>query len=32
VKDPRISRFDPQSVPIFNVAVFRPDGTKRRRN
>ena len=28
VKDPRISRFDPQSVPIFNVAVLSPDGTK----
>jgi hydrophobic/amphiphilic exporter-1 (mainly G- bacteria), HAE1 family len=28
VKDPRISRFDPQSVPIFNVAVLSPDGKK----
>ncbi len=28
VKEPRISRFDPQSVPIFNVAVLSPDGTK----
>src|SRR5512144_1124889 len=28
VKDPRISRFDPQSVPIFNVAVLSPDGAK----
>jgi HAE1 family hydrophobic/amphiphilic exporter-1 len=28
VKDPRISRFDPQSVPIFNVAVLSPEGTK----
>lgn len=28
VKEPRISRFDPQSVPIFNVAVLSPDGNK----
>ncbi|MBC7484646.1 MAG: efflux RND transporter permease subunit, partial [Rhizobacter sp.] len=28
VKDPRISRFDPQSVPIFNVAVLSPNGKK----
>ena len=28
VKEPRISRFDPQSVPIFNVAVLSTDGTK----
>jgi len=28
VKEPRISRFDPQSVPIFNVAVLSPDGRK----
>ncbi len=28
VKEPRISRFDPQSVPIFNVAVLSPDGKK----
>ncbi len=28
VKDPRISRFDPQSVPIFNVAVLSTDGKK----
>src|ERR1700712_3275796 len=26
VKEPRISRFDPQSVPIFNVAVMADDG------
>ncbi|MGZ5155726.1 MAG: efflux RND transporter permease subunit [Caldimonas sp.] len=26
VKEPRISRFDPQSVPIFNVAVLSEDG------
>ncbi|MGN6831285.1 efflux RND transporter permease subunit [Paucibacter sp. M5-1] len=26
VKEPRISRFDPQSVPIFNVAVLSTDG------
>jgi HAE1 family hydrophobic/amphiphilic exporter-1 len=26
VKEPRISRFDPQSVPIFNVAVRSTDG------
>ena len=25
VKEPRISRFDPQSVPIFNVAVLSDD-------
>ncbi len=28
VKEPRISRFDPQSVPIFNVAILSPDGKK----
>ena len=28
VKEPRISRFDPQSVPIFNVAVLSTDGSK----
>jgi HAE1 family hydrophobic/amphiphilic exporter-1 len=28
VKEPRISRFDPQSVPIFNVAVLSEDGKK----
>jgi HAE1 family hydrophobic/amphiphilic exporter-1 len=28
VKEPRISRFDPQSVPIFNVAVLSPEGRK----
>ena len=28
VKEPRISRFDPQSVPIFNVALLSPDGSK----
>ena len=28
VKEPRISRFDPQSVPIFNVAVLSPEGSK----
>ena len=28
VKEPRISRFDPQSVPIFNVAVLSTDGTR----
>ncbi|KQW00425.1 efflux RND transporter permease subunit [Rhizobacter sp. Root1221] len=28
VKEPRISRFDPQSVPIFNVALLSTDGTK----
>jgi HAE1 family hydrophobic/amphiphilic exporter-1 len=26
VKEPRISRFDPQSVPIFNVAILSTDG------
>ncbi|MEO8527293.1 MAG: efflux RND transporter permease subunit, partial [Caldimonas sp.] len=26
VKEPRISRFDPQSIPIFNVAVLSGDG------
>jgi HAE1 family hydrophobic/amphiphilic exporter-1 len=26
VKEPRVSRFDPQSVPIFNVAVLSEDG------
>jgi len=28
VKEPRISRFDPQSVPIFNVAVLSVDGKR----
>ena len=28
VKEPRISRFDPQSVPIFNVAVLSTDAKK----
>ena len=28
VKDPRISRFDPQSTPIFNVAILSEDGKK----
>src|SRR6218665_3182829 len=28
VKEPRISRFDPQSVPIFNVAVLSEGGKK----
>jgi HAE1 family hydrophobic/amphiphilic exporter-1 len=28
VKEPRISRFDPQSAPIFNVAVLATDGTR----
>ena len=28
VKEPRISRFDPQSVPIFNVAVLSADGKR----
>ncbi|MCV2348652.1 efflux RND transporter permease subunit [Paucibacter sp. Y2R2-4] len=28
VKDPRISRFDPQSTPIFNVAVLSDDGQR----
>src|SRR5688572_10122049 len=28
VKDPRVSRFDPQSPPIFNVAVLSTDGRK----
>ncbi len=28
VKEPRISRFDPQSVPIFNVALLSPDRSK----
>jgi HAE1 family hydrophobic/amphiphilic exporter-1 len=31
VKEPRISRFDPQSVPIFNVAVLSSDGAGERR-
>jgi len=26
VKEPRVSRFDPASAPIFNVAVLSPDG------
>ncbi len=28
VKEPRVSRFDPASTPIFNVAVLSPDGRK----
>ena len=28
VKEPRISRFDPQSVPIFNVALLSADGKR----
>jgi HAE1 family hydrophobic/amphiphilic exporter-1 len=28
VKEPRIFRFDPQSAPIFNVAVLSPEGKK----
>jgi len=28
VKEPRISRFDPASQPIFNVAVLSPDGRR----
>ncbi|MDQ6684144.1 MAG: efflux RND transporter permease subunit, partial [Pseudomonadota bacterium] len=28
VKEPRISRFDPQSVPIFNVAILSDDGKR----
>ena len=28
VKEPRISRFDPQSIPIFNVAVLSEDGKR----
>lgn len=28
VEEPRISRFDPQSVPIFNVAVLSPDHSR----
>ena len=28
VKEPRISRFDPQSVPIFNVALLSADGNR----
>ncbi len=28
VKEPRVSRFDPQSVPIFNVAVLSDDGRR----
>jgi HAE1 family hydrophobic/amphiphilic exporter-1 len=28
VKEPRISRFDPQSVPIFNVAILSQDGRR----
>lgn len=28
VKEPRISRFDPQSTPIFNVAVLSEDGKR----
>jgi HAE1 family hydrophobic/amphiphilic exporter-1 len=31
VKAPRISRFDPQSVPIFNVALLSTDGAGERR-
>ncbi len=28
VEEPRVFRFDPQSAPIFNVAVLSPDGSK----
>ena len=28
VKEPRISRFDPSSQPVFNVAVLSPDGSR----
>ena len=28
VKEPRISRFDPASAPVFNVAVLSPDGSR----
>jgi HAE1 family hydrophobic/amphiphilic exporter-1 len=28
VKEPRVSRFDPASQPIFNVAVLSPDGSR----
>jgi len=28
VKEPRISRFDPASQPVFNVAVLSPDGSR----
>jgi hydrophobic/amphiphilic exporter-1 (mainly G- bacteria), HAE1 family len=28
VKEPRISRFDPASQPIFNIAILSPDGSK----
>ncbi len=28
VKEPRISRFDPASQPVFNVALLSPDGSK----
>ena len=28
VEEPRISRFDPASTPIFNVAVLSPDGSR----
>ncbi len=28
VKEPRIYRFDPQSAPIFNVALLSPDGSR----
>jgi HAE1 family hydrophobic/amphiphilic exporter-1 len=28
VKEPRISRFDPASQPVFNVAVLSPDGSQ----
>jgi HAE1 family hydrophobic/amphiphilic exporter-1 len=27
VKEPRVSRFDPASQPVFNVAVTSPDGS-----
>ncbi len=28
VKEPRVSRFDPASQPVFNVAVLSPDGSR----
>ena len=30
VKEPRVSRFDPASQPVFNVAVTSPDGKEER--
>ena len=32
VKDPRISRFDPASQPIFNVAILSTDGKRDRKS